>query len=104
MGLTASRSEQTEFLAIDPRGALSGDLTSEFGEGLTGLTAGISDHQGNAKVPALTQGRLQGDLCEKGNAKVLGERLATPTAKDLVARAVIATEPTHVLDHSAHRQ
>ena len=42
------------------------------------------------------------DLREQRHAELVGELLATAGAEELVARAVVAGEPRHVLDHADH--
>ncbi len=59
---------------------------------------------GRPVVAALTQFGHERELAEQRHLELLGEQLAAARAEDLVALAVVAGEPRHVLDHAAHRQ
>ena len=53
---------------------------------------------GSAGVAALAQRRHQRHLAEQRDLEPLGQLLAAAGAEQLVARAVVAGEPRHVLD------
>ena len=69
-----------------------------------GLAVGVGHPHRHAGVGALADGGDERDLPEQRHVEVVGERLAPAGAEELVARAVVAGEPRHVLDHAAHRQ
>ncbi len=95
--------EQTKLLAVDPCRTLRRHLLGEVVEGHGRFALGVADHQWYALIAAFTQHSLERDLPQQRDPEVARQQLATAAAEDLVASAVVAAEPTHVLDDPAHR-
>ena len=69
------------------------------------LAVGLGDHDGHALVAADPHGRHERDLGRAaGTPRSSASCLPAARAEELVARAVVAGEPRHVLDDPAHRQ
>ena len=78
------------------------DPLGQLGEDLAGLGVGLGRHR-RADVGALAQLGNQRDLGQEGDLELVGQLLAPSGAEQLVALAVIAGEPTHVLDDAGDR-
>ena len=68
------------------------------------LAVRLGHHDRHALVAALAEGRHERDLGQQRHAELVGELRAATGAEQLVAGAVVAGEPAHVLDDPAHRQ
>ena len=67
---------------------------------LSGSTAAI----GRPSSPPSRSAGTSGSWASSGTSELGGQLAAAARAEELVARAVVAREPRHVLDHAAHRQ
>src|SRR5690606_24961109 len=95
--------EDLELLAVAAGGGqLHVDPLGDAGEGGGRLAIGVGDHDGAPGVAALPQLGQEGHLAQEGGAEAVGQLVATTGAEELVALAVVAREPAHVLDDALH--
>jgi hypothetical protein len=79
-------------------GQLDLDALCDPREGLGGLAIGFGEHDRVPRVTACPQRGDERDLAEQRYLEALGEVVAAAGTEQLVALAVVAGEPAHVLD------
>src|SRR5438552_2616880 len=98
-------SADRELLAVHPlRRDVDHDLLGRVVERAARLAVRIGDSDGPALVAAFAQRGDERDATDDRHAERRAQRVATTASEDLVALAVVAGEPAHVLDDAADGQ
>src|SRR5205085_8774154 len=93
-----------ELGVVDPARREAGDARRQVAEGERRLRIRVGDGDRDADIAAFAQGGHEWDLAQQRDVELIGEELSASRAEYLVALAVVAGEPTHVLDDAAHRE